>query len=108
MCSSAYFGWLVLMLTSADPVVVSISTSQPKSVEEHIYLGWSTDSFITSQMVEAAGARVNYIATIPAQPVGTAVQYCLTTSTVDLSQVSTSGIIDTLTLSTSPQSHFVV
>src|SRR5207248_6936952 len=94
--------------TSDDPVVISISTSQPKSPQEHIYLRWSTDGFITSQMVEAVGAGVNYTATIPAQPAGTSVQYCLTTSTVDLSQVSTSGIIDTLSLSTSIQSHFVV
>src|SRR5438477_4021275 len=95
--------------TSNDPVVISISTSQPKSVEEHIYLRWSTDSFITSHMVQAVlqGAGVNYTATIPVQQVGTAVQYCLTTSTVDLSQASTSGIIDTLTLSSSSNSHYV-
>src|SRR5438045_8770081 len=54
------------------------------------------------------GGGVNYSATIPPQPAGTAVQYVLTTSTVDLSQVSTSGIIDTVTLSTSSNSHYVV
>ena len=94
--------------TSNDSVVVSIVTSQPKSVEERIYLRWSTDTFITSHMVEAVGSGVNYSAMIPAQPAGTSVQYCITTSTVDLSQVVTSGTIDFLTLSTSSNTHFVV
>ena len=40
-------------------------------------------------MVEAVGSGVNYSAVIPAQPAGTSVQYCITTSTVDLSQVVT-------------------
>jgi Fibronectin type III domain len=59
-------------------------------------------------MVEAAGAGLNYSATIPAQPAGTGVQYCVTTSTADLSALVTSGTIDSLTLSTSSNSHFVV
>ena len=29
---------------------------------------------------------MSYLATIPAQPTGTSVEYCITTSTVDLSQ----------------------
>ena len=78
--------------TSDDSVIVGIVTSQPKSPEERIYLRWSTDTFITSHMVEAVGSGVNYSAVIPAQPAGTSVQYCITTSTVDLSQVVTSGI----------------
>jgi arylsulfatase A-like enzyme len=94
--------------TSNDSVVVSIVTSQPKSPEERIYLRWSTDTYITSHMVEAVGSGVNYSAVIPAQPAGTSVQYCITTSTVDLSQVVTSGTIDFLTLSTSSNTHFVV
>jgi len=88
--------------TFDDPVVVSILTSQPKSVEERIYLRWSTDFFITSQLVEAAGSQTNYSATIPAQPDGAAVQYSILTSTVDLSPYSTSGIIDALTLAATP------
>src|SRR2546430_10943439 len=94
--------------TSDDLVVVSIVTSQSKSPEERIYLRWSTDTFITSHMVEAVGSGVNYSAVIPAQPSGTSVQYCITTSTVDLSQVVTSGAIDLLTVSTSTNTHFVV
>ena len=94
--------------TSDDPVVVSIVTSQPKSAEERIYLRWSTDTFITSHMVEAVGSGVNYSAVIPAQPAGTSVQYCITTSTVDLSQVVASGRIDFLTLATTSNTHFVV
>ena len=94
--------------TSGDSVVVSLVTSQPKSAEERIYLRWSTDTFITSHMVEAVGTGVDYSAVIPAQPAGTSVQYCSTTSTVDLSSVLTSGIIDSLTLSTTGNFKFVV
>src|SRR6266480_1418193 len=94
--------------TSNDSVVVSIVTSQPRSVEERIYLRWSTDTYITSHMVQAVGSGTHYSAVIPAQPAGTSVQYCTTTSTVDLSQVVTSGTIDLLTVSTSTNTHFVV
>jgi hypothetical protein len=59
-------------------------------------------------MVEAAGSGVNYSAIIPAQPAGTGVQYCATTSTIDLSSLVTSGTIDPQTLATSSNSHFVV
>jgi hypothetical protein len=88
--------------TFDDPVIVSILTSQPKSGEERIYLRWSTDFFITSQLVEAEGSGQNYSATIPAQSGGAAVQYSILTSTVDLSRYSTPGIIDSLTLATTP------
>jgi hypothetical protein len=94
--------------TSNDSVVVSVVTSQPKSPEERIYLRWSTDTYLTSHMVEAAGSGVNYSAVIPAQPAGTSVQYCIATSTVDLSQLVTAGTIDFLTLSTTGNTHFVV
>jgi hypothetical protein len=94
--------------TSDDSVTIGILTNQPKSVEERIYLRWSTDFFVTSHIVEAAGSGLNYSAIIPAQPAGMGVQYCITTSTVDLSPFVTSGTIDSLTLSTSSNSHFVV
>jgi arylsulfatase A-like enzyme len=94
--------------TSNDSVVVSISTSQPKSVEERVYLRWSTDMFVSSHMIQATGSGQNYAATIPAQQAGTGVQYCAVISTVDLTPVVTSGAIDSLTLATSSVSHFVV
>jgi arylsulfatase A-like enzyme len=93
---------------SNDSVVVNILASQSKSAEERIYLRWSTDTYLTSHMVEAVGSGVNYSAVIPAQPAGTSVQYCITTSTADLSQVATSGRIDVLTLATTSNTHFVV
>jgi len=94
--------------TSNDSVVVSISTTQPKSVEERVYLRWSTDMFVSSHMIQASGSGQSYAATIPAQQAGTGVQYCAVISTVDLTPVVTSGIIDSLTLATSSVSHFVV
>jgi hypothetical protein len=94
--------------TSNDSVVVSISTTQPKSVEERVYLRWSTDMFVTSHMIAASGSGQNYSATIPAQQTGTGVQYSAVISTVDLTAVVASGAIDSLTLATSSVSHFVV
>src|SRR5205814_6917458 len=96
--------------TSNDPVVVSIVASQLPSVQEQIYLRWSSDTFVTSHMVPAVpgGGGVSYSATIPVQPAGTSIEYCITTSTVDLTQVSGAGIIDSLTLATSPHSHYLV
>jgi hypothetical protein len=94
--------------TSLDPVVVRITTSQSKSPEERIFLRWSTDFFITSHMVPATGSGVNYSATIPAQPAGTAVQYSVVTSTIDLSSVVTSGIIDESALAASLNSKYIV
>lgn len=94
--------------TPDDPVVVDILTGNTKSIEERIYLRWSTDFFITSHLVEASGAGVNYTATIPAQAAATAVEYAVLTSTVDLSGVVTSGSIDSLTLATSNLSRYVV
>jgi hypothetical protein len=84
----------------ADPIVVSIALSQPKSVEERLYLRWTTDSFITSNLVRASGSGVSYSATIPAQPAGTFVQYSIVTSTTDFEPVLKSGIIDPLILAT--------
>jgi hypothetical protein len=94
--------------TSNDPVVVSISTTHPKSVEERVYLRWSTDMFVSSHIIEASGSGQNFAATIPAQQAGTGVQYSAVISTVDLTPVVTSGAIDSLTLATSSVSHFVV
>jgi hypothetical protein len=94
--------------TSNDSVAVSISTSQPKSPEERVYLRWSTDMFVSSHMIEASGSGQNYAATIPPQQAGTGVQYCAVISTVDLTPTVASGAIDSLTLATSSVSHFVV
>ena len=83
-----------------DPVLVSIATNQPKSAEERIYLRWTTDSFITSNLVTAVGSGTDYSATIPAQPPGAFVQYSIITTTANLAPVTSSGVIDPLILST--------
>ena len=93
--------------TPADSVTIEILTSQPKSPEERIYVRWSTDTFVRSHMTEAVGRNVTYSAQIPPQPADTPVQYCITTSTVDLSQESASAAIDPLTLATTPVYKFV-
>jgi len=84
-----------------DPITVSIVTSQAKSAEERIYLRWSTDLFITSQLIEAQGSGVSYSATIPPpHQAGKPLLYTIITSTADLTAESTSGVIDSLTLAT--------
>ena len=84
----------------SDSIKVKIATSAPKSAEEHIYVRLSTDSFITSQIIEAVGSGSNYSAIIPPQPAGTLVLYTILTSTADLTPYSASGTIDSLTLAT--------
>jgi len=87
--------------TPDDPITVSIATSQAKSLEERIYVRWSTDLFITSQLIEAQGSGVSYSATIPPQPSGTVGRwYTIISSTADLTPYSTSGVIDSLILAT--------
>ena len=86
--------------TPSDPITVKIATSAPKSAEEHIYVRLSTDSFITSQIIEAVASGSNYSAIISPQPAGTLVLYTIMTSTADLTPYSTSDIIDRLTLAT--------
>ena len=83
-----------------DPVTISISLSQPKSPEEQIYLRWTTNSFVTSNLIAATGSGTSYSATVPAQPAGTFLQYSIITSTVSLASPLSSGAIDPLVLST--------
>ena len=59
------------------------------------------------KIVEATGSGMNYSATIPPQPAGTALQYRIVTSTTDLSSFVASGSIDSLTLSTSSTFKFI-
>ena len=42
--------------TSADPTVVSFTTTQPPSPEEKLYLRWTTDTFTDSPLVPATGS----------------------------------------------------
>ncbi len=86
--------------TPRDPIKVKIATSAPKSAEEHIYVRLSTDSFVTSQMIEAIPSGNTYTATIPPQPADNLVLYTIMTSTADLTSYSTSDTIDRLTLAT--------
>jgi arylsulfatase A-like enzyme len=83
-----------------EPIVVTMTTSEPKSPEERVYLRWSNDWFITSHIIEATagGDGVTYSATIPPQPAAITCYYTVLTSTADLNPLTTSGFIDELTL----------
>lgn len=87
-------------LVPDNPVVVSMATSQSKSPEERIYLRWTSDGFVTSNLVLATTSGGDYSATIPGQPAGTFVQYSIISSTVDLPPVLSAGALDPLVLST--------
>ncbi len=69
-------------VTPSDVVTVSITLSAAKSGEEIVYLRYSTDNYVTSTMVTAAGSGTSYTADIPAQADGSTVQYYAITSTV--------------------------
>ncbi len=86
--------------TSSDPITVTMTTNQPRSIEERVYLRWSNDWFITSHIIEASpsGDGLAYTATIPPQPDGNSCFYTVLTSTVDLTEYTGSGIINDLTL----------
>jgi arylsulfatase A-like enzyme len=94
--------------TASQPVVVNIALSHSKSPQEHVYLRWSTDTFVTSHIVPATGSGTSYSATIPGRPSGTAVQYSLLTSTAHLSSAIYSGVIDPLALSVSVNFKYIV
>jgi hypothetical protein len=68
----------------ATNVVVTIKLSGTKSVEEKVFVRYTTDNFSTSSISEATGAGDTYTATIPAGSVtGTANnKYYIFTSTV--------------------------
>jgi arylsulfatase A-like enzyme len=93
---------------SGDPIVVTISTSQTPSLEERIYVRWTNDSYISSQMAPATGSGTSYSATIPAQAANTSLQYTVVSSTVDLSTLTASGAIDPLILATTDSYHSVI
>ncbi len=82
-------------------VVVNITTSQPICPEERIYVRWTTDSFVTSNFVLAAGSGTTYTATIPAQSSSAFVQYTIVSATVDFGPAVSAGAVDPLLLATS-------
>ena len=93
--------------TSADPTVVSFTTTQPPSPEEKLYLRWTTDTFTDSALVPATGSGTTYSAMIPPQPANTLVQYTILSSTVDLTPYTKSGTIDALTLANTISFRYV-
>jgi hypothetical protein len=86
--------------TPSDPITVTMTTNQVRSVEERVYLRWSNDWFITSHIIEASPSSddVTYTAIIPPQPDGNSCFYTVLTSRVDLSGYTGCRIIDDLTL----------
>lgn len=81
---------------------VRVSTSAPLSSNERVFVRYSSDTFVTSHMVEV----VHGIATIPVQPSGKPVEFTALTSTVDLRSETTAARIDALTLNTTESEKF--
>jgi arylsulfatase A-like enzyme len=107
---------LTVMRTANAPVsvavsgvagnTVSASVSAPPSPQEQIYVRWTTDAYTTSHMVRATGSGTSYSASIPAEA-GTTVEFCLVTTTVNLTGKTAAKEIDALTLNTSPSGKMV-
>ena len=55
---------------SNEPITVNITLRQAKSFEEHVYVRWSTDTFLNSHLVKATGSQTTYSAIVPPQPGG--------------------------------------
>jgi len=71
-------------VTSGEAVSLTIKLNAPKSVEEKIYIRYSTDTFKTSSVVEVTGfAGTNSaIGTIPGQANGQTVEFYVLSTTV--------------------------
>ena len=65
-----------------EPVTIQIATAASPSDEEIIYLRYTNDSWITSQVLAVSMAGSNGTVEIPGQPTGTTVSYYAFTSTV--------------------------
>ena len=81
-----------------DTVTVNIGLSAPKSVEEHIFIRWTTNNFASTTFVEASGSGTSYSAPIPPMPNGATVAYYVFSSTVTPTGGLNDGNVDTLTL----------
>ena len=71
-----------LIVTSLNPVSVTVQVSATPSVEEKFYLRYSTNHWITSATTALAVTGLSGIATIPAQPNDTTVQYYIFSSVI--------------------------
>ncbi|MBM3435088.1 MAG: hypothetical protein FJY07_02595 [Bacteroidetes bacterium] len=65
--------------------VITITLSASKCAEEQIYVRYSTDGWTTDNFVLATGSGTSYSATIPAQSVGTSVNYYVLSSALTYS-----------------------
>ncbi len=69
-------------VTITDPVTVNITLNTSKSVEELIYVRYTTNNFTTSTLVEASFTNTIGSAIIPAQEVGVEVKYYIFSTTI--------------------------
>lgn len=73
----------VQMVSDDDTVLVSFTLSAAPCAEEHVYLRYSTDSWVTSSIVEATLTGATGEATIPAQAAEATVEYYIFTTTIN-------------------------
>lgn len=66
--------------TSADSVIVNITTSATPPAEQAVWLRYTTNNWSSSTVVKMSGSGTAYSATIPAQSAGVTVAYYLFTS----------------------------
>ncbi|MDD3739696.1 MAG: T9SS type A sorting domain-containing protein, partial [Bacteroidales bacterium] len=69
-------------------VTVSITLNEAFSTQEAVYIRYTTDAWLSSLIVETTGESLTYSGIIPAQIVGTTVEYYALSSTMPLSFVN--------------------
>jgi hypothetical protein len=74
------------VVSYGQPVTISVSLLQPKSIEEFVYVRYSTDNFQSSQIIPVAilPQGDSGVAVIPGLPPATEVTYYAFTSTVNI------------------------
>lgn len=73
---------LTANVSDNDDVAISVTTSAAPCAEEHIYIRYSTDNWISSAIVEASFSGTSGSATIPAQSAETTVSYYIFSTTI--------------------------
>ena len=76
-------------VTPADPVDITVTTSGALSLEEKVYIRWTTNSYTTSNLLQVTMVGNSGTAQIPAQVDGTSIQYYVFTSTGTTGQITT-------------------
>jgi len=97
-------------ITSGEVVSVNIKLNTPKSVEEKIYIRYSTDNFKTSSSVEVTGfsGTNSAIGTIPGHANGQTIEFYVLSTTVSSENWGNSADHFTLNINNNDDKNYVI